>query len=807
MPHAVFRHRPAHLFTPGRLPLACALALAGWVALPVAAQGTAPAAMPAAASASASAAAAAASSASAPALQASPRLNPPPDGDAARQRPLIVQAERLTVRPDIDAVAEGAVEFRRAGMLIRADRLAYDSATDTANARGKVEIEQPGVRYRGSELQLQLQRFEGFFQQPEFELLTLGAGGRAERIEFLDSTRSRAHKAIYTSCPRDDGQGPDWLLRTDRVRFDLQANEGIAEGAVLEFLGLPILALPVVSFPLSDDRKSGWLPPTIVPVDSRNGTTLAVPYYWNIAPNRDATLTPTLLARRGMALGAEFRYLEPGHSGQIGLHLLPHDRDTGGSRHALRLEQQGRVAGLRFAVLGYKVSDDAYWKDFSQTVPGNSPRLLPQDVRAEQQFGTRWGALTAYARLQHWQVLQTGSGDDLIVAPYRRSPQLGLRAAPLLPLGLRASLETELNRFDRPDASASATLPTGWRWHALGSLSRPFTEPGWWFTPKLSLNAASYHIDQTDAAQRRRSRLIPTTSLDTGMVFERNSRWFGRAQRQTLEPRLLYVNTPYREQSQLPLFDTAERDFNAVSIYAENAFSGVDRVSDAHQITTGVTSRMVDAQTGAETLRLGIAQRIRLRDQRVVLSGESQTQRFSDLLVDGSTAVFNPWRLDVALQYNPDSSRVVRSILGARYSPAPFHTLSMGYRLARNLSEQAELGWQWPIYRGSARPVGASGGCGGTVYGVGRLNYSLRDSRLTDSIVGLEYDSACWIGRLVLTRLSTGRAEARTQLSVQLELSGLSRIGTNPLQLLKDNVPGYRLLRDTPGQSSPRLDP
>jgi LPS-assembly protein len=283
------------------------------------------------------------------------------------------------------------------------------------------------------------------------------------------------------------------------------------------------------------------------------------------------------------------------------------------------------------------------------------------------------------------------------------------------------------------------------------------------------------------------------------MVFERDSSLFGRAQRQTLEPRLLYVNTPYKDQSQLPNFDAAERDFNAVSVYAENAFSGIDRVSDAHQLTAGVSTRLIDAATGAETLRLGIAQRFRFKDQRVVLSGDALTQRVSDVLVDASTTVFNPWRLDAALQYNPDSQRVVRSILGVRFQPGPFQTLSAGYRLARGLSEQVELGWQWPLWKGTATPVGASGGCGGTLYAVGRLNYNLRDSRLTDSLIGAEYDSGCWIARVLAERLSTGRAEATTRLMLQLELVGLSRIGSNPLQALKDNVPGYRLLREPRG--------
>jgi LPS-assembly protein len=738
-----------------------------------------------------------------PPLQPSTRLAPAPEGAALRERPTIVQAQTIRLRPDIDAVAEGEVEFRRAGTVIRADRLSYDSATDRAVARGHVQIERSGARYKGTELQLQLQRFEGFFLQPEFEFPLLGAGGRADRVDFLDSARSSAERARYTSCPRDEGSEPDWVLRADRVRLDLEANEGIAEGAVLQFLGVPILGLPVLSFPLTDDRKSGWLPPTVLPVDSRNGFTLGVPYYWNIAPNRDATLTPTVYTRRGLALDGEFRYLEPRHEGRIRLHLLPSDRAAGRSRLGLALDQQGWLgADWRYGLQGRGVSDDDYWKDFPQHVAALSPRLLAQNLSLERAIDTRFGMATVYARTHHWQVLQTGSGGELIVSPYQRSPQLGMQLVSVLPRGWKAQLGTEVNRFTLADRAAVTDLRTGWRWHALGQASRTWGHAGAWLTPKLAFNAAAYAVEQPGAATVRGGRLIPTASLDAGMVFERDSRWFGRAQRQTLEPRVLWANTPYREQAGYPNFDAAERDFNAVSIFAENAFSGIDRVADVHQVTAGVTTRLVDADTGAETLRLGIAQRVRLRDQRVVLSGQPQTQRFSDLLVEGSTSVFQPWQLDAALQYNPDGQRVVRSILGARYSPGPFRTISAGYRLARGLSEQFELGWQWPVYRGTSRPVGAASGCGGTVYAVGRLNYSMKDTRITDSLVGLEYDSGCWIGRVVAERSSTGRAEATTRLLLQLELVGLSRLGASPLQVLKDNIPGYRLLREPRGSAS-----
>ncbi len=744
-------------------------------------------------------------------MQPSTALAPPPGGEQAAQRPMILRADSLRVRPELDAVAEGHVEFRRAGTMIRADRFNYDSADDLASARGDVVVTREGMRYAGPELQLQVQRFEGFFLEPRFEFSRLGAGGQADRIDFLDSSRLRAERAIYTSCPREGGGEPDWLLRTDRIRLDFGTNEGVAEGAVLQFLGVPILGLPVLSFPLSDDRKSGWLPPTVVPFDSRNGFTLALPYYWNIAPNRDATLTPTVLSRRGLALDSEFRYLEGPHSGRVRLNWLPQDRVTGGSRSAWDVDNAGRLPGdVSYAAHWRQVSDDAFWKDFPRWMPGSTvPRLLTQDLGGEHTLDTRFGPLSSYARVQRWQVLQTGSGSDLIVSPYQRSPQLGLRLLPVLPAGLRAALETEVNHFTRPDDSASATLPTGWRWHALGQLSRPFAPPGGWITPKLMLNAAAYQVDQlsTPTSGARSARLIPTASLDAGLVFERNTTFFEREQHQTLEPRLLYVNTPFHNQSSLPNFDAADRDFNAVSIYAENAFSGVDRVSDAHQITAGFTTRLVDASSGAETLRLAVAQRIRLSDQQVVLSGPPLDQRLSDLLIDGATSVFKPWSLDAALQYNPDSHRIVRAIVGARYSPAPFHTLSARYRMASGLSEQVELGWQWPIYRGSARPVGASAGCGGTLYAVGRTNYSLKDSRITDATAGIEYDTGCWIGRVVAERLSTGRAEASTRLLLQLELVGLSRLGANPLQVLKDNIPGYRLLREAGNTLFPTSEP
>ncbi len=729
-------------------------------------------------------------------LEPSRKLQPPPRGEAARQLPIILRAQRFTARPDIEAVAEGDVEFRRGGLVLGADRLGYDQAEDLASAKGHVRITKDGATYSGPELQLRVQRFQGFFLQPEFEFAQLGAGGRADRVDFIDSSRSVATNALYTSCPRDGSGDPDWVLQARRVELDFDANEGIADGAVLRFLGAPILALPVLSFPLTDARKSGWLPPG-VNFDTKSGFEFAVPYYWNIAPNRDATLTPRVLTRRGLGLDTEFRYLEPTFEGALNLSTIPNDRVADRDREALKWHHEGGVVGggLRYGVDAVRVSDDGWWKDFPDAGRSLTPRLLGTRSWVEQPFAAGGEGL-AYLRTQHWQVLQ---GTDALVTPaYQRSPQAGVHWSGRPGGGFELALESELNHFNLPANRPADERPGGDRWHALGSLAWPLREPGWWLVPRLSFNAASYRTDRPMADGRTRaSRFIPSASLDLGLEFERQAEGFGRTFRQTLEPRFLYVDTPYRAQSTLPNFDAAAKDFNFNSIFAENAFSGVDRVSDAHQLAAGVTSRVVDDATGAEAFRLGLVQRLLLRSQRVTPQsdgspdGEPLTRRFSDVLLLGSTSMVPSWNLDASVQYSPDSQRPVRSIVGVRYSPGPFRTLSTTYRFARGLSEQVETGWQWPIYAGTP-----GGRCGGSWYAVGRVNYSMKDSRVTDAIVGTEYDAGCWIGRFVVERLSTGRSEATTRFLLQLELVGLSRIGSNPLGVLKDNIPGYRLLRE-----------
>lgn len=740
---------------------------------------------------------------------APPPPSPPPRVDE-RQLPIVLQARELQARPDLDALAVGEAELRRGSLFIRADRLSYDVPEDLARAVGQVVVRREDTVYRGPEMQMKLQRYEGFFLQPEFDLLRLKSGGRADRVDFIGSSRAVATRAAYTSCPREDMDSLPWVLQADRVRMDFDANEGVAEGGVLRFMDVPILALPVLSFPLSDDRKSGWLPPGLN-IDSRSGLEVAVPYYWNIAPNRDATFTPRVMTRRGLALDSEFRYLAPALSGQLNLDWVPDDRVALRSRHALSWRHQGTLEGpgLRYSASLDRVSDDAWWVDFPGTARVITPRLLPQRLALERDLPLAAGSGLAYARVQRWQVLQQAT--DPLTPPFQRSPQLGVQAQGRSALGLEWSGETEFNRFtlpERPVSLADARSP-GERWHVVGALALPWRGPAWWLTPRAAFNAAAYRTERAmDDGQRSASRFIPTFSLDAGLLLERQAHFFGQSLRQTLEPRLRYVRTPYRDQLRLPNFDAAERDLNFESIFADNRFAGIDRVSDSHQVTVGVTSRWIDAVSGGELLRLGAVQRVLLDTQRITGNGLPLEERFSDLTLLGRTTVIPHWALDSTLQYSTEIKRLKSTVTSVRYFPGEFRTLSATYRFAREQSEHVDLGWQWPLRLSAAAPspspppqagawrAPAAGGCGGAWYSVGRVSYSRKESRITDSVIGFEYDAGCWIGRVVTERLSTGRSEATTRLLLQLELVGLSRLGTNPLKVLKDNIPGYRLLRE-----------
>ncbi len=749
-------------------------------------------------------------------LQTSPKLDEalPATGDQAL--PVFVEADRLSGRTDQDMLIEGSVVLRKAGTVIRADRMEYESPTDQVRASGNVRINRKGNVFEGPLLELKIDAFEGFFNTPRYHFLRNDGQGEAERADFLDESHTIIHNATYTTCLRRPGPAwvPDWILRTSRLELENDEDVGIAHDAVLSFKDVPILPIPAVSFPLTDKRKSGFLPPTIG-AGSDNGVEVSVPYYWNIAPNRDATFTPKLMMHRGIDLGAEFRYLEPTFSGMARGNYTPGDRLTDTDRWGFSLaHQEIEATSIGMLRLGFnvnRVSDDNYWRDY--TFNGTSTnattfagaaitqRLLPNDAFAQWNLGP----FSSTLRVLRWQTLQDTTAP--IVPPYDRDPQWSGRFALTNVQGLDYSVDLDATRF--VSDPLQTLQPNARRGFALLQVSRPWLAPAGFITPKLQLHAAAYQYETALAdGSQGASSVVPTLSLDSGLVFERDVRLWGHDLVQTLEPRAFYVYTPYRNQSLLPNYDTALNDFNFASLFTENAFTGHDKISDNNLLTLGLTTRFLDAQTGAQIARFGVAQRLRFEDQRVTLDASSQPaqQGFSDIMLGASLNLDERWMLDSTLQYNAKTDQSERSVLGLRYNPSPYRVVNAAYRFQRDNAQQIDLSWQWPLNdlwgdKGLRLEAGQGQGPG-RYYGVGRINYSINERRLVDTVLGVEYDAGCWLARVVLERVQTSTSTASGRLMFQMEFVGFARLGISPLQTLTQNIARYQNLRDFGGSTS-----
>ncbi len=750
-----------------------------------------------------------------PRLKSSPGLREDIPAEARPQLPTFVEGDRIQGRTDIETSIEGNAMLRRGDTVIRARRLEYNQAKDLARAIGDVRINKAGNVFEGPLLELEVDAFHGFFNEPHYRFLRNDAYGQADRVDFVDEKRAIIRNATYTTCQRRPGPSwmPDWILRAASISLDQEEETGHAEGAVLRFMGVPILPVPALSFPLGDKRKSGLLPPT-VGLDSKSGLELTLPYYWNIAPNRDATLYPTLMSKRGIDLGAEFRYLEPNYEGTLRGNYLPGDRLRNG-QDRWGFAVQHTQPYLPLPVLGdsnltlnlNRVSDDNYWRDFSRSSGSLTQRLLAN----EGVLNWGWYGISLSGRIQRWQTLQ--DPDSPIIPPYDRAPQLTARhAGNNLWRGFETYVEADYTHFTHSVSSDLAarfpttpevTQPNAHRSFLVTQVSRPFQAPGWFVVPKAQVHTRNYNFDSPLRTNGRDGDTVtvPTFSLDSGLVFERPASYFGRAFQQTLEPRAFYVYTPFREQNHLPNYDSGLNDFNFATIYTENAFGGHDRIADNNLLTLGATSRLLDPDTGAEAAKFAVAQRLRFKDQRVTLPGQpTVSERLSDVLFGASLTLVPQWSAEGTVQYNPKTRQSIRSTVGLRWSPGNYRVISAAYRRQRDFSEQLDVGWQWPLndlWGDKGQNLGPGLGEGeGRWYSVGRLNYSLRDRRLVDGVIGLEYDAGCWIGRIVVERLQAGTNSSNKRVLFQLEFVGFSRLGSSALQTLKQNIPRYQYLRE-----------
>ncbi|MEY3502179.1 MAG: hypothetical protein RL763_247 [Pseudomonadota bacterium] len=748
------------------------------------------------------------------------------------QLPTFVESDFVSGRTDLDTTLQGNSILRKADTLIRADSIDYYQPDDRARATGNVYLNRGGNRYQGSVLDLQVDAFSGFFLNPSYQFLRSAGHGSAQRFDFIDDKHSVAKKATYTTCTRKPGPSwlPDWMVEAEKINFDNDFNEGTAQDGVLRFMNVPLLPIPSFSFPLTAQRKSGFLPPVFA-IDSKGGVEASVPYYLNLAPNRDLTVTTTSMAKRGTRFDSEFRYLErkipnPPYEGVAKLNLMPYDALREKYRWGFSHQHTGWPDSrqpIGFGLNLNRVSDANYWRDFS-TVSGGplTQRLLPSSASLAWAAS---GRLTTTTSVTQYQTLQDVTAP--IAPPFNRLPQLNANYLRADVGGLDMSLGAEATRFSADrlwycsvyTTSQYCKQPNAQRLVLLTQVSAPQYLPYGYVTPKLMLQTRRYQYDETyrgmfgtSATSDNASVTVPTFSIDSGVVFERPSQWFGKPWTQTLEPRAYFVNTPFRSQSDLPNYDTGANDFNFATIYTENAFSGQDRISDSRTLTVGASSRLIDAETGAEGARFSLAQRFRFKDQKVALTPTALplTDSFSDILLGASTFLTPRWALDSIVQYNPETAVSERSSVGMRYNPSSYRVLTAAYRYQRSTSTTLDLAWQWPINdlwgdkgvdNGRGRGLGEQ-----RWFAVGRGNYNMLEKRFIETLTGLEYDAGCWVGRVVVTRSQVSLIEnPNSRLMFQLEFNDFSRVGINPLTSLKNNIPRYQNLRENLRDSPSRF--
>ena len=760
-------------------------------------------------------------------LRESPKLEDTLTAEESNKSTVYSTADTLVTRPDMDLRLQGKAEIRKPGMIIKADRIDYDQSQDIVKATGQVRINRMGNVFEGPRLALQVDSFTGTFDKPSFELIQSQGYGTAERIDFLDSNRMVAHQTRYTTCRRQPGPEwlPEWLLKATTLSTDNEESTGRAEGVQLEFMGVSTPTMPGMSFALTDERKSGFLAP-LYGIDTLNGIDVMQPYYWNIAPNRDATFTPRVMTKRGAALETDFRYLEDNYSGQAKLNYMPSDTLRQQSRWGLSTLHNGSydsgltsVGRVGLGLTLNRVSDDNYWRDFPRTGTGAPLALTQRLLPSTGSVSWGRGNFSMTAQVQRWQAMQDVSSP--FTPPYDRAPQLTMRYTEWNPSGLDWSVIGDTTRFeaDYSRIPNSTALPmNGERSYVLSQVSRPWVRPWGFFTPKMQLHATRYQMDRAlSDGTSVANRVLPTFSLDSGLTFERNTAWLGRDLVQTLEPRAFYARTPYRKQDMLPVYDTGITDFNLSTIYSENPYVGQDRLVDNNALTLGVNSRFFDAGNGAELLRLGVAQRIRFADQQVTLPGQTADKSgFSDLLLGAGMRWDDRWSVDSLVQLNTQTSTVSRTTLQTRYNPGPYRLVNLAYRVNRNVStastasEMVDVGWQWPMssFSWGEQPddsgilKGGQGLGADRWYTVGRMNFSVTDRKLVDTLIGFEYDAGCWLGRVVLERLQSTVTTSSARLLFQLEFVGLARVGSSPLQSLKNNIQRYQYLRDDKSTTS-----
>jgi len=675
----------------------------------------------------------------------------------------------------------GEITFSFGPHELHGKHLRYNAATRDYRLTGKVSYTDGNLHLLGDAGNFA--DGNASFSHVQFELQEHPGRGQADSIAMRGAEGVELRNVIYTTCPPGSA---DWELHARRINLNTKTLRGVGHGAHVVFKGVTLAYLPWISFPLSSARQSGFLFPVIGSSGS-SGATLAVPWYWNIAANQDLTLTPRIMTLRGVQLNSEYRLLEPSFSSTLLLSYLPNDHNYRPVDEVVRTDRSWERINIaarlprqwRALVHAENVSDSHYFEDFANGPQASSTVFLRRDLL----LGFRDDTWRLGAQLLQFQTLLNTDQLPESERPYAQLPRLTASARWLGSSGAGSYFDSELVDFQRRDSVR------GWRAHVQPGLSFDFARPGFYLRPRAGWDFTSYRLSpyllsDGSAGGTSLNRSVPVITFDSALRFERLA-GRGAARLITLEPRLYYVYVPFRDQSGLPLFDSGVPDPNLVSLFRANRFVGLDRVGDANDLTLGVTVRLLEADSGRRFLSATIAQTRHFSQARVTLLDESlDTSRRSDLIAALELTAYRNWNLRYDLAWNPTLAQTEKAQLNLQYRPAgppgaaSERVVNLGYRYTRDNVEQMDASVAWPVARRW------------DVYG--RRVYSFRDQHAIENFAGFQFHGSCW-GLRLLARDSISARDGSRQSSwfVQLELKGLSSVGSGADSFLQGAIQGY----------------
>ncbi|NND65710.1 MAG: LPS assembly protein LptD [Gammaproteobacteria bacterium] len=690
------------------------------------------------------------------------------DGDAIDDQRLHLYADQASLSDTEGSLMSGNIRFRSGESQIEADELFFDPADGSIDVRGDVRLVTPNMSISGSEAtfynQQNLEDLSGNFLTAEVTLPELPARSRAGRISNPDKNTLVLEDVTYTTCPPGSN---DWALVAPNITLDRAQGYGVGRHVWLKFMKVPILYTPYITFPIDDRRRSGFLTSDFGS-DDRSGFEFGQPYYWNLAPNYDLVTIPRYLEKRGAKLDSTFRYLTGRSHGEFSSEYLPDDRIAERDRGIARwvhTTQWSRNWRLQADVT--ELTDNDYLQDFSGSLVDSSPTHIDRQVN----LSYRNQYVQMRTRVQDFITLDDSIPDS--EQPYERLPQIELRTRlPIGRSGFEVGLDQEWVQFDR------STGITGSRWDLTPWMRWRYAKPSWSLTPEISLRHTNYSVDNTTGDDHP-TRTVPIFSIDGELFLERPFGKSGRF-RQTLEPRIRYTHIPFRDQNDLPVFDSGAPDFNFVQLFADNRFTGADRIGDTDKLSVALSSRVINQDTGKNMLTATLGHAWFLSDRTVGLptatSGFSDDQ--SNLIAEIQVPIGNRWSGELEHQWNTEEDRTAKSAIKLQYRPDEKRVMNFGYRFREDDLEQTDLSFAWPVAdRWSV---------------VGRWNYSLREEATLERFAGLEYQTCCWKFRLVGRKFVTD-TEGRTEDAIfaQLELNGLFSVGGHVSNFLERGVLGY----------------